>query len=187
MGLAFTRRRTIFVPDVMAEDRWADPDRVYRSGLRSIFTVPMVHEFEALGVVGLDSPRFTSETPPAPADLTRAALPESLVESELFGHEKGPARARSAARPVGSSWPTGARCCWMKIGDLPAQAQAKLLRVRQEREVLRIGGTRPVPVNVRLVAATNQDLDTCLAAGRFRLDLFYRLDVFRSGGDCPRP
>jgi formate hydrogenlyase transcriptional activator len=293
VGLAFTRREIIFVPDVRAENRWADPERMHRSGLQSVFTVPMVHESEALGVVGLDSPRFTADAPPAPVDLMRlnavaaqaaigiknarlfeaveqdrvrlrslleerrqlrsevqqlrhevraasacsgvighsralrtvlgqvdvvapadstvlllgetgtgkeliaraihgrsrraanpfvalncAALPESLVESELFGHEKGAftgALGRKAGRFELADRGT---LLLDEIADLPAQAQAKLLRVLQEREVLRVGGTRPVPVNVRLVAATNQDLDTCLAEGRFRMDLFYRLSVF---------
>ena len=65
-----------------------------------------------------------------------------------------------------------------EIGDLPAQAQAKLLRILQEREVHRVGGTRPVPIDVRLIAATNQDLDDGIRKGLFRADLFYRLSVF---------
>jgi formate hydrogenlyase transcriptional activator len=293
VGLAFTRRETIFVPDVMTEDRWADPERTYRSGLRSVFTVPMVHESEALGVVGLDSPRFTADAPPASVDLTRlnavaaqaaigiknarlfeavdqdrvrlrrllqerrqlrsevhhlrgevraasaftdvigrshalraalsqvevvapadstvlllgetgtgkeliarvlhersrrsanafvalncAALPESLVESELFGHEKGAFTGAISRKPGRFELADRGTLLLDEIGDLPPQAQAKLLRVLQEREVLRVGGTRPVSVNVRLVAATNQDLEKCLAEGRFRIDLFYRLSVF---------
>jgi formate hydrogenlyase transcriptional activator len=293
VGLAFTHQEAIFVPDVVTEDRWADPERMDRSGRRSVFTVPMVHESEALGVVGLDSPRFTADAPPAPVDLTRlnavaaqaaigiknarlfeaveqdrvrlrrllherrqprsevhnlpgemraasaftgvigrscalraalgqveivapadstvlllgetgtgkeliarvihersrrsanafvalncAALPESLVESELFGHEKGAFTGALSRKPGRFELADRGTLLLDEIGDLPPQAQAKLLRVLQEREVLRVGGTRPVPVNVRLVAATNQDLEKRIAEGRFRIDLFYRLSVF---------
>jgi formate hydrogenlyase transcriptional activator len=293
VGQAFTQQEAIFVPDVMTEDRWADPERMYRSGLRSAFTVPIVHESEAAGIVGLDSPRFTALTPPPPVDLARlkavaaqaavgiknarlfeaveqdrvrlrrllrerhqlsreihpvsgkvhaasafteiigrsralravlnqveiaapadctvlllgetgtgkeliarvihersrrsangfvavncAALPESLEESELFGHEKG-AFTGALSRKPGQFEPADRGTLLLdEIGDLPPHAQAKLLRVVQEGEVLRIGGTHPVPVNVRLVAATNQDLEKCIADGRFRIDLFYRLNVF---------
>jgi formate hydrogenlyase transcriptional activator len=293
VGLAFTHQKAIFVPDVVTEDRWADPERMYHSVRRSVFTVPMVHESEALGVVGLDSPRFTADAPPAPVDLTRlnavaaqaaigiknarlfeaveqdrvrlrrllherrrlrsgvhhlpgevraasaftgvigrscalraalsqveivapadstvlllgetgtgkeliarvihersrrsasafvalncAALPESLVESELFGHEKGAFTDAVSRKPGRFELAEGGTLLLDEIGDLPPQAQAKLLRVLQEREVLRVGGTRPVPVNVRLVAATNQDLEKRIAEGLFRIDLFYRLSVF---------
>jgi formate hydrogenlyase transcriptional activator len=293
VGLAFTRREAVFVPDVAAETRWFDPERVRQSGLRSVYTIPLLHDRERIGVLGLDAPQFTSDTPPtaadaatlgaigalaaigiknarpfeeaeedrqrlrrlagarrqlrselghlrqevrevgdfkgiigtsaalqqvvsqvqvvAPADSTVlligetgtgkelvaraiheqsrrctaafvavncAALPESLVESELFGHEKG-AFTSAIARKLGKFELADRGTLFLdEIGDLPADAQAKLLRVLQEREVNRVGGLRPVPINVRVIAATNQDLEMLMQRGRFRRDLFYRLSVF---------
>jgi Nif-specific regulatory protein len=293
VGLAFTRGEAVFVPDVQDEDRWYDPARVRGAGLRSVFTVPLVFEGTALGVVGLDSPQFTAAQPPGAADIARlraiaaiaaagvrhaqtlaaveqdrqrlqqvlaqrrqlrdevghlrdqvravhatdaiigesaafaavrgqvalvapadstvllvgetgtgkeliaralheqsrrargpfvavncAALPETLVESELFGYEKG-AFTGAVARKAGKFELAERGTLFLdEIGDLPAAAQAKLLRVLQEREVQRVGGTTAVPVNVRLVAATNQDLEARLQDGQFRADLFYRLSVF---------
>jgi transcriptional regulator with GAF, ATPase, and Fis domain len=293
VGLAFRRRETVFVADVQDEDRWYDPERVRRSGLQSVFTIPMLYEDEASGIVGLDSPLFTAETPPSAADIARlraiaaiaaagvrnarsleavdedrqrlrqlleqrrqlrdevghlreqvreahpgsaligqsaafqdtlaqtslvapsdstvlligetgtgkemiaralheqsrrarspfiavncAALPEALVESELFGYEKG-AFTGAVNRKAGKFELADRGTLFLdEIGDLPAQAQAKLLRVLQEREVQRIGSTRAVPVNVRLIAATNQDLERHMQSGQFRPDLFYRLSVF---------
>ena len=293
VGLAFQRRETVFVPDVSEETRWFDPARVQRSGLRSVFTVPIVAEDEALGIVGIDSPLFSGDNPPGDEDIRRlrgiaalagigiqharvveeierdrsrlqqllaerrhlrshvshlqdqirdvhgpespigrgpafaqvlnqvelvapsdstvlligetgtgkeliarslhvhsrrashpfitvncAALPEALVESELFGHEKG-AFTGAVGRTTGKFELANKGTLFLdEIGDLPSQAQSKLLRVLQEREVELVGGTRPIPVDVRLIAATNQDLESCMRAGQFRPDLFYRLNVF---------
>ena len=293
VSIVFDRQETVFVPDVTEENRWYDPGRVKRAGLRSVFTVPLVFEGSALGVVGLDSPIFSADAPPTPADISRlraigalaavgvrnahrlqaveedrqrlrdllqqrrqlrdqigllreqvreahgvgaivgqssayqdvvsqialvapadstvllvgetgtgkevmaralhdqsrrarepfvavncAALPETLVESELFGYEKG-AFTGALSRKIGKFEMADRGTLFLdEVGDLPAAAQAKLLRVLQEREVQRVGGTKPVTVNVRLVAATNQDLEACMHAGQFRPDLFYRLSVF---------
>jgi transcriptional regulator with GAF, ATPase, and Fis domain len=107
-----------------------------------------------------------------------AALPEHLVESEMFGHERGSftgAHARKAGRFELAHRGT---LFLDEIGDLPLNAQAKLLRVLQDGEVHRVGSTQPVKVDVRVVAATNQDLSLRVAERKFREDLFYRLSVF---------
>jgi transcriptional regulator with GAF, ATPase, and Fis domain len=107
-----------------------------------------------------------------------AALPETLVESELFGYEKGAFTGALTRKPGKFELADRGTILLDEVGDLPVQAQAKLLRVLQEREVLRVGGTRPIGVNVRLIAATNRDLEACMQSGAFRPDLFYRLSVF---------
>jgi DNA-binding NtrC family response regulator len=105
-----------------------------------------------------------------------AALPEQLVESELFGIEKGV--ATGVERRVGRIESANGGTLFLdEIGDLSLTAQAKLLRVLQEREVDWVGGRKPVPVDVRLVAATNKDLKGEIQAGKFRQDLFFRLNV----------
>jgi Nif-specific regulatory protein len=293
VGLAFRRREPVFVPDAKHEDRWFHAQRVHQSELLSVVTIPLVVKSQAVGIVGLQSPRFTAEVPPSAHDLARlraiaaiagaeirnarlheaieadrarlerllrerrslrgevsdlrkqvreahsldaivgqsatfrqvlaevelvaradstvllvgetgtgkeliaralhdrsrraarpfiavncAALPETLVESELFGYEKGAFTGALARKPGKFELANHGTLFLDEIGDLPAQAQAKLLRVLQEREVQRIGGTRAEPINVRLIAATNQDLTAGVQAGSFRTDLFYRLNVF---------
>ena len=291
--IVFQQREPLFVADVREEDRWYDPARVHQSSLQTVFTVPLVYEDAAVGVMGLDSPRFSAETPPTAEDVARlqaiaaqaaigisnarlyatveedrarmrrllqerrqlrttvghlrehirevqtpgapigdspafrsvlsqvelvaqadttvllvgetgtgkeliaraihddsrrrglafvavncAAIPESLIESELFGYEKG-AFTGALTRKAGKfEMADGGTMLLDEIGDLPVQAQAKLLRVLQEREVQRVGASKPVLVNVRVIAATNRDLEACIDAGTFRPDLFYRLSVF---------
>jgi formate hydrogenlyase transcriptional activator len=107
-----------------------------------------------------------------------AALPAGVIESELFGHEKG-AFTGALMRKVGRFELANRGTLFLdEVGDLPLELQAKLLRVLQDGEFERVGGTQTLKVNVRLIAATNRDLERAVREERFRADLFYRLNVF---------
>jgi DNA-binding NtrC family response regulator len=106
-----------------------------------------------------------------------AALSRELVESELFGHEKGAFTGAVARREGKFEAAHGGTLFLDECGDMPLETQAKLLRAIQEKEFERVGGNQPIKVDVRLIAATNQDLEAAVKAGRFREDLYYRLRV----------
>jgi two-component system response regulator AtoC len=125
--------------------------------------------------------------------ISAGALPETLLESELFGYEKGAFTGAMTAKPGRFEMANGGTLFLDEIGDISVATQVKLLRVLQERTFERLGGTRPIEVDVRVVAATNQDLQQLIADGDFREDLFYRLNVVpvtlpplrRRTGDIP--
>ena len=126
--------------------------------------------------------------------ISAGALPETLLESELFGYEKGAFTGAMQPKPGRFEMANGGTLFLDEIGDITASVQVKLLRVLQERTFERLGGTRSIEVDVRVVAATNQDLQQLIADGIFREDLFYRLNVVpvtlpplrQRPGDIPR-
>ncbi|MDR0262495.1 MAG: sigma-54 dependent transcriptional regulator [Sphingobacterium sp.] len=107
-----------------------------------------------------------------------AAIPLSLLESELFGHEKGAFTGAQNRRIGKFELADGGTIFLDEIGELPLEAQTKLLRVLQEQEIDRVGGDLPIKINVRIIAATNRNLEQEVALGHFRLDLYYRLNIF---------
>src|SRR5207237_4786248 len=107
-----------------------------------------------------------------------AAIPQSLIASELFGHERGSFTGATQRRLGRFESADGGTIFLDEVGDLPPETQVALLRVLQEREFERVGGSHTVSVDVRVIAATNRDLTSAVAEGTFRQDLFYRLNVF---------
>jgi DNA-binding NtrC family response regulator len=120
------------------------------------------------------SPR--SKAPFVPVDC--GAIPETLLESELFGHERGAFTGAEVQKPGKFELAQGGTLFLDEISNMPLGSQAKLLRVLQEKKVYRVGGTKPISVNVRLLVASNQDLHELTESGSFRRDLFYRLNEF---------
>jgi DNA-binding NtrC family response regulator len=110
-------------------------------------------------------------------EVHAGALPETLLESELFGYEKGAFTGATTAKPGRFELANGGTIFLDEVGDITPAVQVKLLRVLQERTFQRLGGTKDIEVDVRVLAATNQDLEELIAAGDFREDLFYRLNV----------
>ena len=107
-----------------------------------------------------------------------AAIPETLIESELFGHEQGAFTGATTQRIGKFEQASGGTIFFDEIGELQWALQAKLLRVLQERQIQRVGGTTNIPVDIRVLTATNQDLEAAVEAGTFRADLFYRINTF---------
>jgi transcriptional regulator with GAF, ATPase, and Fis domain len=124
--------------------------------------------------IHLGSPR--REGPFIPVNC--GAIPESLLDSELFGHEKGSFTGALNQKRGRFERANNGTILLDEIGEMPLEAQVRLLRVLQHREIERLGGTERIPVNIRIIAATNQDLSTLVQAGRFREDLYFRLNVF---------
>jgi formate hydrogenlyase transcriptional activator len=120
------------------------------------------------------SPRSTR----AFVSVNCAALPRDLIASELFGHEKGSFTGALQRRLGRFELAEGGTIFLDEVGELPVETQIALLRVLQEREFERVGGTRSIQTNVRVITATNRNLQAAIAAGTFRSDLFYRLNVF---------
>jgi two-component system nitrogen regulation response regulator NtrX len=109
--------------------------------------------------------------------INSAAIPENLVESELFGHERGAFTGADRLRKGAFELASGGTLFLDEIGELPAAAQAKLLRILEDHKVMRIGGDRTIEVDTRVVAATNRDLETEVKTGNFRQDLYFRINV----------
>ena len=111
--------------------------------------------------------------------LNMAAIPQDLIESELFGHEKGAFTGANQARVGRFEQARGGTLFLDEIGDMPAEAQTRLLRVLSDGKYYRVGGHEPLSADVRIIAATHQDLETLVSENRFREDLFHRLNVIR--------
>jgi two-component system response regulator FlrC len=107
-----------------------------------------------------------------------AAIPENLLEATLFGYEKGAFTGAQSSQPGKFEQAQGGTVLLDEISEMPLGLQAKLLRVLQEREVERVGGKKPVPLDIRVLATSNREMEKEIAAGRFREDLYYRLNVF---------
>ena len=117
--------------------------------------------------------------------LNCGAIPSELLESELFGHEKGAFTGAVSSRPGRFELADGGTLFLDEIGDMPLNMQVKLLRVIQEKCFERVGGTKTIDCDVRIIAATHKNLEEMIDEGKFREDLYYRLNVFPDCHACP--
>src|SRR5439155_694605 len=170
--------RPIVVPKVSRE-----PMFLNRAGKRDLhkqeltyMCVPLVLKGRPVGALGVDL-RFKPDRD-YDSKLKCAALPDSLIESELFGYEKGAFTGANSLKKGRFELAEGGTLFLDEIGDINLATQIKLLRVLQEKEFERLGGTSTVRTNVRLITGTNKDLEQAMAEGKFREDLYYRLNVF---------
>ncbi len=190
IGLAIERRR--LQDEITMLRRYADDDssllgaspamRVLKDAIARVAPIPSAvliagESGSGKELVARDVHRLGSSPREPFVAVNCAALPEHLVESELFGHERG-AFSGAVTQRKGAFESAGRGTLFLdEIGELPLAAQAKLLRVLEERAIVRLGSSRPVPVPARVIAATNRDLAGEVAAGRFRTDLYFRLNT----------
>ncbi|MFR1517094.1 MAG: sigma-54 interaction domain-containing protein, partial [Evtepia gabavorous] len=146
---------------------------------------PAGHGGPHQGETGTGKERIAStstRTPLGPENFIRVncgAIPESLAESELFGYERGAFTGANREGKPGLFEVAHEGTIFLdEVGELSLATQTKLLRVLQEKEITRVGGSKPIPIDVRVIAATNRDLQKCVTEGAFREDLYYRLSVF---------
>jgi DNA-binding NtrC family response regulator len=123
--------------------------------------------------------RRSARSPGPFIGINCAAIPDGLLESELFGHEKGAYTGANTAREGQFQLAQGGTIFLDEIGDMSPYAQAKILRAIETKTIYRLGGRRGIPVDVRIIAATNQDIEHCVSTGKFRSDLYFRLNVGR--------
>jgi two-component system, NtrC family, response regulator AtoC len=151
--------------------------RVARSPLRMVLLAGETGTGKELFARGIHTASARADEPFAA--LNCAAIPENLLESELFGHERGAFTGASTRKLGLLEMARGGTVLLDEIAELSMPLQAKLLRVLEERTARRVGGVEEIKINCRVIAATNESLEDAVAGGRFRQDLFYRLDAFR--------
>jgi two-component system, NtrC family, response regulator AtoC len=151
--------------------------RVARSPLRMVLLAGETGTGKELFARGIHAASARADEPFAA--LNCAAIPENLLESELFGHERGAFTGANTRKLGLLEMARGGTVLLDEIAELSMPLQAKLLRVLEDRTARRVGGVEEIKINCRVIAATNESLEDAVAAGRFRQDLFYRLDAFR--------
>src|SRR3989442_1036527 len=178
VGRVFKTQRSLLRHDLAKERQYPMEDRALEDGVRSYVIVPLVVRSTAIGTLAVATHDGRPRRGRPLVKVNCSAIAAGLVESELFGHVKG-AFTGAIDRRVGRfELADGGTLFLDEVGELPLETQVKLLRVLQEREFEPVGSSRSLRVDVRVIAATNRDLAEAVRAGRFRADLFYRLNVF---------